>query len=296
MQKEVINLAKKNFSWRELSKEIGVCEGYLRNELRNEKRLISEKTYENLCRVAEKNLDRYIEKKLEDNWGKSKGGFASEKKLKKIIIPERNNDLAEAIGIILGDGHLSEFVVGKKIRNYSIRIAGNMDTDIDYMTNYIPSLFKKLFKEKGKLHSSKKSFTGYFTLYGKEYILLMKSLGINSGNKKKNNQGIPNWIKKDKNLLKKCIKGLIDTDGSVHIISKNNHNLRIDYTSYISRLINDVRMSFIRLGFSPSKIINNKHFFLSKQEDIKKYINEIGFGNQKNLNRLESLRKNAPVV
>ena len=125
----------------------------------------------------------------------------------------------------------------------------------------------------------------------------MKSLGIKPGNKKKNNQGIPSWIKNNKKYLIKCIKGLIDTDGSIHYISKKNLNLRISYTSYIPKLLKEVRGGLIKIGFTPSKIISKKQIFLSRQKDIKNYIKEIGFGNQKNLNRLKFLKsRNAPVV
>jgi len=294
-QQELINLAKQNFKWKKLAEKLNVCEGYLRNELRKEQRSLSEKTYKQLCKLTNKNFDSFIIKKLDDNWGRAKGGEKSKKIIKEIRIPEKDENLSEAIGIILGDGHISNFKIGKKIRCYFIRIAGNAEADKDYLINYIPSLFKRVFGEKGSLHFSKKSKVGYYTLYGKNYVNLMNSLGVKSGNKKKNNQGIPNWIKKDENYLSRCIKGLIDTDGSIHYISKKNLNLRISYTSHIPRLLKDVRGGLINFGFGPSKIINNRQFYLSRQEEINKYVKEIGFGNSKNLNRLKILSKRMPL-
>ena len=290
-QKELINLLKETRSWRELSKKLSISEGYLRNELRNEERILSEKLYKKMCKISQKNFDLFITDKLDDNWGRSKGGFKSHKKTKKIIIPKKDDNLAEIIGIILGDGHVSEFKKGKKIRCYMIRIAGNAETDKDYLTNYIPKLFEEVFNEKGSLHFSKKSKAGYFTIYGKNYIKFIKSMGIGVGNKKKNNQGIPKWIKNNKRYLSKCLKGLIDTDGSIHYISKNNLNLRINYTSYIPQLLKDVREGLIKIGFTPSKIICEKQIFLSKKKEINKYVSEIEFGNQKNLNRFKLLGK-----
>ena len=42
-QKELILLAKGGMTWFNLSKMLGVSEGYLRNELRKEERLLSDK-------------------------------------------------------------------------------------------------------------------------------------------------------------------------------------------------------------------------------------------------------------
>lgn len=296
-QNELIIFLKKNYSWKKLSNILNISEGYLRNELKNEDRLLSEKLYLKINKLANKNFDKFIIEKLKDNWGQSKGGFKSTKNIKQIKYPKESEDLAEIIGIILGDGHVGEFKKGKKIRCYMVRIAGNAIDDKDYLTNYIPKLFEKVFNEKGSLHFSKKSKVGYFTLYGKNYIQFIKSKGIQSGNKKKNNQNIPIWIKQNKKYLSRCIKGLIDTDGSIHYISKRNLNLRINYTSYIPNLLKDVRKGLIELGFVPCKIICNKQIFISKKEEVTKYVKEIGFGNQKNLNRFKLLRKKeAPLV
>ncbi len=295
-QKEIMALIKEKHTWEELSRILSIQKEYLRNDIRREHRLLSEDTYQKICLLLGKSFDSYIIEKLDDNWGRVKGGLVAKNNTKKIVVPNKNEDLAEAVGIILGDGHISEFIRGKKIRNYFIKIAGNTYTDLDYLKRYIPLLFKKLFEEQGKIFISKKKNEGYFTLYGKNYVEFFKSLGLGTGNKKTNNQSIPKWIKEDDKLLKKCLRGLIDTDGSVHIISKNNRNIRISYTSYIPRLLDDVRVSLIKLGFTPSKIISERQIFISKQEEIKKYSNEIGFSNQKNLNRLKSFQKNAPVV
>lgn len=295
-QKKLINLLKRDYTWKELSKNFKISEGYLRNELRKEKTTLSKNTYDKICSLCKIDFDRFIVKKLDDNWGRSKGGRLSIKKTKKIKVPRNDENLSEIIGIILGDGHLCEYKRSNNIRVYSIKIAGNSKTDKEYLIGYIPLLFKRVFNEEGSIYFSKKRNLGYFNIYGKNYIEFMKSKGLKPGNKKKNNQGIPKWIIENKNYLRKCIRGLIDTDGSIHYISKNNLNLRIDYTSHIHKLLRDVRESFIVLGFNPSKIIKDRHFFLSSQKDVNKYLKEIGFGNKKNLNRLKILKRCAPVV
>lgn len=300
-QTELILLAKADLSWKELAKIINVNEQYLCRDLRVGKRLLSKEVFIKLCNLAKNDFKKDIIKELDDDWGRSKGGTASPNNTKKFIVPKRNKDLAEIFGIILGDGHVSEIRRGKKIRVYCIRVTGNSKTDRNYMFEYIPDLFEKVFNERGSVLKSKSINGCYFTLYGKRILEFIKSVGFLPGNKIRNNQGIPEWIRQDKELLKSCMRGLIDTDGSVHIISKNNKNIRIDFTSYIPRLLSDAREGLISLGFTPCKIVRSQHIFLSKQEEIKRYVQEIGFGNTKNLNRYNQFKnylrkKIAPVV
>ena len=80
-QKELIILAKGSYTWRELSEKLKCSEGYLVNELRYEKRYLSRGLYSKLCRLANKNFDKFIEAKLKDNWGRVKGGEKSKRNL-----------------------------------------------------------------------------------------------------------------------------------------------------------------------------------------------------------------------
>lgn len=295
-QKELVLSAKKDFTWKFLAGLLKISEGYLRNELRNEKTILGEGIYKKLCKISGLKFDRHIVDKVNDNWGKIKGGKNSSnntKNLDKVLVDE---NLAEIFGIILGDGHVQKYEKGKKIRCYSIIIAGNSETDRNFMEKYVPFVFENKFNFRGRVFFSKSKKEAYYKIHGKQLVDFVISNGILSGNKKKNNQGIPIWIKENRKYLSRCIKGLVDTDGSIHYISKTNKNLRISYTSHIPNLMRDVREGLVFLGFNPSKIINERQIFLSGKRDVEKYIKEIGFSNQKNLNRLENFKRDAPVV
>tara|TARA_Y100000310_G_scaffold298168_1_gene331825 strand:- start:592 stop:1506 length:915 start_codon:yes stop_codon:yes gene_type:complete len=295
-QRELIELAKEGKTWKELANEINFCCGYVKNELQTEKRSLPKEIYEKLCKLSGCNFDEFIIDKLEDNWGNVKGGISSLGNTKQFVEPKESEKLAELFGAIIGDGHVNKLRIGKKIRNYSIVIAGDSRNDVDYMSNYLPNLFFKLFGEKGSLAYSKDKNVIYTKIFGKRIIEFVENKGIFSGNKKENSQSIPKWILKNDKYLRACLRGLIDTDGCIYYISKNNRNLRISFTSYIPKLLNEVRESFIKLGFHPSKIIVNKNICLSRKEEIKKFLNEIGFSNDKHLKRLQNLIKNASIV
>ena len=75
--------------------------------------------------------------------------------------------------------------------------------------------------------------------------------------------------------------------------NKDPNLLRINFTNYNLTLLEDTRKAFIMLDFHPSKIINNKQFFISRQGEIRKYLKEIGFSNKKHLDRIKVF--NSPV-
>jgi len=54
-----------------------------------------------------------------------------------------------------------------------------------------------------------------------------------------------------------------------------------------SKLLDDTRTTFVKLGFYPSKIISNNNIFISRQRDIGRYIKEVGFSNNNLTSPLE---------
>jgi len=291
-QKELIESAKKDLTWEELARELNLNSSYIRNDLKEEKRYLLEEIYRKLCNISNLNFDNFIIKKLANNWGRSKGGKNSKGNTKPFTEPRESIELAELFGIILGDGHVEETKIGKKIRVYCIDIAGDFRKDKIYLENYVSTLFHSLLKERGKIRVPKTTNGVHIIVYGKKIVEFVNKMGIKSGNKKENHQKIPDWILKNKEYTKSCLRGLIDTDGCIYYISKKtNKNLRISFTSCIPALMNDVRNSFISLGFHPRKILRDKEIYLSSKEDINKFLLEIGFSNNKHLKRLQNLRE-----
>ena len=71
-------------------------------------------------------------------------------------------------------------------------------------------------------------------------------------------------------------------------MSKRDFNLiRINFTNHDLTLLTDAWKAFIQLGFHPSKLINNRQFYISRQLEIDKYLKEIGFSNKKHLDRIK---------
>ncbi|MBU2577051.1 MAG: hypothetical protein KKF50_04985 [Nanoarchaeota archaeon] len=292
-QKELILLARGNMGWTELSKILEIPVNYLSGDLRYEKVLISKKLFGKLCEISGKNYESCVLEILEDNWGKSKGGFNSQGSTIDIKIPKYSSELAEFIGAVLGDGHVhytKKSLKARKIGVYQIRITGDLRYEKEYH-NYLGELSKLLFGINPKYACKNGKNERYLFLSSRKLVEFFMGMGINPGNKIVNQSTIPKWVYENREYMKACLRGLIDTDGSIHRMSKRDFNLlRISFTNHDNKLLQDTRALFVILGYCPSKIINNRNFYISGQGEIEKYLKEIGFSNKKHVDRYKQFK------
>jgi len=288
-QRKLILLAKEkgNLNWRKLSKELNLAENYLKNELKKEKRTLSEKSYKKLCKISKVNFDNYIKEKLDNNWGRSKGGLTFSNP--KLLIKNPSEELAELVGIILGDGN-----IWSKTGYHYVKICGDSEKDKEYLLAYVKPLFEKLFRQKMHFHYHKKCKELFLSKGSRDIVLTLKYFGLKPGNKKKNNIEIPKWIFKSNKYLRACIRGLIDTDGSLCPITGRDYHY-IWFSSNIENLRKSFDLAMKKLGFKTSKwnIRENRtpDVYIGGKEMIKKYTETINFKNKRHLSKL-----NAPVV
>jgi len=284
-QKEIIERLNEDYSWLELSKLLHISENYLRDELRNEQRLLSDEIYTKIKKIAHKDLDNFITERLEDNWGRVKGGKNSPGSLKKINLPEESEGLAEFYGIMLGDGNLT-IRKAYKIGTYQIRIVGDSRYDKDYLAGYVKPLIERLFNLKVKISLSRYSNALFLTITSKELAEFLKTKGFKSGDKIRNQLEIPSWIKVNNDFLRKCLRGLYDTDGSIYKLTNQNSH-QISFTNYNKALLNDVRGSLLSLGVGVLQITKGKEILITKKSELRKFLNEVGFSNFKHLNKVK---------
>lgn len=229
--------------------------------------------------------DKHIIALLNDNWGRVLGGRNSSGSTKKISEPKLCEELAEAVGIMLGDGSI---YANKNKGVYQVRIASNFHNEQPYSTGFIKPLFEKLFGITGGVIRNPKQGVVYVVLYSRELTSFLNKIGL-SGGKRKSGFGIPKWIKLNNAYLVSCIRGLIDTDGSVHRLSNRDpHLIRITFKNSNKVLSKDMRNGLLKLGFHPSKV-THRNLFLTRKADIKTFIDKIGFNNPKNIERFKNL-------
>lgn len=225
--------------------------------------------------------------------------------IKEIKIPKKDEKLAEFIGIILGDGNITNYKGYKKnkyIARYDVRIAGNAEDDYEYLVDYVWGLAEHLFNIEPKIYRHNSYKCIYIRLQGIRVVEFLSKTGLKSGNKIKNQTTIPMWVWKKDSYLKACIRGLIDTDGSVYELLPNWPGLfQIIFTNQNLTLLNDVRNALIKLDYKVSKISNlNKNnsrprIYITKKDEVIKFYNDVGFKNPKHSRKLEKYF-NSPVV
>ena len=300
-QKEIIDSLKGNYSWMELSKLLDVSEGYLRNELRKEQRLLPQDVYNKICQILKKDFDNFIIEKLADNWGQSKGGTLSTGKTKEINIPVNSAELAEFYGIMLGDGN-SHRTKSYKKGTYMIRIVGDSRHDKSYLENYVKLLIERLFDVKVRVGKFKpkndfaNSQNGMFIeAHSVKLVNFLEERGFPPGNKIKNKLRIPLWIKRNPKFLSVCLRGLYDTDGSVYKITNQNSH-QFCFTNYNQGLLGDVKNGLLPLGINCSKISKRKDIYITKKLELRKFLKEVGFSNDRHLKKVRMWNLDSPVV
>ena len=194
-------------------------------------------------------------------------------------LTNRKEELAELVGIILGDGSL---YINKKYKIYQFVITGHIQHDREYFETFILPMLERNFGKKFKFKFARKTNGIRIRSQNKSVIKKIVELGIPIGNKLKNNVRIPDWIFSDKKLLRACIRGLIDTDGFVANITGRNYSY-IWFSSQISALQESFSKAMNILGFKTSKwrVRDNStsQIFIGAKAMIEKYSEEISFNN-----------------
>lgn len=292
-QRELINnfRIKNKLSWRKLCSLLNIKYGRIIAYF-NETSLIDEDFYNELDK--KRNYSKYILERLEENWGKAKGGKSLTGGFRnKILIPDENVRLAEFYGIMLGDGNSTK-IKGYKVGTYMIRIVGDSVKDKDYLFNYVKPLIDNLFNINSKLGEFNSSNAVFVQAHGIELVNFLESKGFKPGNKIKNKLKIPEWIKKEENYLRACLRGLYDTDGSVYKIT-NQNSYQICFTNYNLSLLKDVRDSLLKLGINCSNI--SKHdLYITKKSELRKFLKLIGFSNNRHFSKVKMWKLDSPMV
>jgi len=172
------------------------------------------------------------------------------------------------IGIAIGDGNLSN-PNGRAVR---IRISCNTKYP-QLIKNFILSI-KKLLPENKVSLIKRPPHCADISCYSNQWekILPWKASG---GPKHKQNVSIPKWILNNKRYSRECLRGLIQTDGSIY---SDRGYLMINFTTIIPKLAKDVQKIIHNLGFNSKiniiKEIHNK-YVVRISKNTKKFIEEI---------------------
>lgn len=226
----------------------------------------------------------YHKKKWREWWereGKYKSfnkGIFTRKPFKK---PEFSEELAEFVGILLGDGCIT--------RN-QIAITFNSKDEKGYFL-FVAELVRKLFDVPFGTHRDK-NFSAVDLMISRTGLIdfLVQSIGLKRGNKVRQQVDIPSWIKENNKFFTACVRGLVDTDGTVFVHSykvKNKiyHYKKLAFSNQSKPLITAVYQFLKDSGFSPRITSDKKDVRLESISDMKHYFEMVGFHNPRYLNK-----------
>ncbi|MCY3412996.1 MAG: hypothetical protein INQ03_15265 [Candidatus Heimdallarchaeota archaeon] len=175
-----------------------------------------------------------------------------------------NEDLAELIGIILGDGNISD---------KTIIITQNYVDNPEYI-KYIERLIYKVFNIRPKRYHRRKEGKSPKTIDLKIHrisiIRELNNMGIPSGDKKKNQVTVPKWIYEKQDHLIACVRGLIDTDGCIYFVNRDKRYY-VEFKNESQRLLDFVEFFLVKFQIHFSRYYNV--IIIRQVESVSRLIN-----------------------
>lgn len=223
-------------------------------------------------------------KKCWREWWKKEGRYRKDlitavtKPIKK---PALSLELAEFIGILLGDGGITRT---------QVTITLNRHDDKEYI-NYVKNLLVKLFEVIPSIYEWQgESVTGIVVSRTELVNFLVKN-GLKIGGKVRQQVGIPHWIKESDSYSRACLRGLFDTDGCFYIDrhkykDKIYLNAGMNFTNRSLPILKFFKGCLERSGFHPTQ--NTKfHISLRREKEIIRYFHKIRSSNAKHIDKFE---------
>lgn len=211
----------------------------------------------------------------------SKGNTAF-KLLRKVATPRYSINLAEIIGILMGDGHVGI---------YQTSVTTNSQTDTEHLL-FIESLFKKIFKEaSSRIHPRKGQRAIVLTISSKEVGRILVKMGMVYGNKLNGDLHMPAWIRKVVSFQHAWVRGLFDTDGCVfidhhHYKKATYRNIGISFSSRSLKLLRDFNYVLQCNGLRTTQT-SKFAIFLRRKEDVQRYFQIFGTSNPKHRKKFD---------
>ena len=193
-----------------------------------------------------------------------------------------NTEIAELIGAILGDGNIYA-----KRPSY-VEFCGNPNTDCSYFRSVLIPIVERNLVRTPRLTFRSRGVR--FRINHKGFVEWLAEIGIPSG-AAKGKVGIPPLIMSDSECLRRCIRGVFDTDGSVYFDRRSVYRRpypRIELHMTNKRILKQIEESMNNMGINCS---------LSRKGSVEtagfgplvRFLERIGFANERHTNRINAI-------
>ncbi len=156
-------------------------------------------------------------------------------------VSDNKNLHAYIVGLALGDGNLSN----PNGRAVSLRIT--CDKKYSKLYNHISKSIQEFLPDNKVGIVISKTYVNVYCYSNKwESLLGWKA---KAGSKYIQEVKIPDWILKNKVYIRECLRGLVQTDGSIYI---DRGYVMVNITSIIPSLVNSIVFAINTIGYKPN--------------------------------------------
>ena len=175
-----------------------------------------------------------------------------------------SGDLAEYIGVVLGDGNIERFP-----RTERLTITGDFKKS-QFILRYA-NFTEMLFGKKPKLEKALRSDGFRLSLYQRH---ISERLGVPTGNRKDFAYILPKWIEGSEEYLIRFLRGLFEAEGSLSIhLPTSTYNF--EFTNYNKYLLDIVEKALYRLEFHPE--VRHNAIRIRRKAEVERFKNLIRF-------------------
>lgn len=215
--------------------------------------------------LSVKKISETMKSRKIDNFKIWRDKMKKEGKIKSRYLPfKRNGDLAELIGVILGDGHIWQYE-----RTEELSVFSNAN-NLGFIKRYA-KLIEIIFGKKPKIGIHSKKSCIRIRIYEKN---ISKRLMVPISPRLHKEIDIPNWIFHKREFMIRYLRGLYEAEGS-HSIHLPTSTYKVQFSNRNPSILENVFSLVLKLGFHPHK--SRYQIQLSRKEGVFKFIDLINF-------------------
>ena len=179
---------------------------------------------------------------------------------------KKNGDLAELIGVILGDGHIRAYP-----RTEELSVFSNANNP-GFVKRY-SGLIEKIFGKKPATNQHSGENCIRIRIYQKQ---ISARLGVPFSPRGKLKIRVPAWILSNKKYIVRYLRGLYEAEGS-HSVHLPTSTYKIQFTNKNISMLENVFKLVSMLGFHPHWTKTNYMIQLSRKEEVFRFMELIEF-------------------
>jgi transcriptional regulator with XRE-family HTH domain len=221
-----------------------------------------------------------IDELIDDNERRRKGGRISQQRRheeperypqldsyqKQIIHAPKSQELAEFIGIMLGDGGIWQ---------YQATITLNLHEEREY-AEFVADLAKTLFGIEATVMERPEHGAIVVVISAVALVRYLIELGLVEGNKVTQQCGIPEWIFENDMFMRACTRGMMDTDGCVYhhtytIRGKEYSYVKMTYAGRSMPMMEGLKEMLHRLRYEPGEVRKPGYLSISSDSAVRRY-------------------------